>query len=171
VLSALAAVVLAGCAKPTAPATGGTGSNVVLITISPLVIQSVDTTACPNNTNGHIVGVQSAGVHTLCVGASTDTITCSPFAPNPVSAQVGQTVEWFNNSGEDVTLSQDNGNGNYSPMTTIPAGQTSGGLYWSQAGIINYTDSKCTITGFVTDNNLSGQFIPDQSITITVGSS
>jgi hypothetical protein len=161
-LSALAAVVLAGCASTTAPATGGTGSNVVLITISPLAIQSVDTTACPNNTNGHIVGVQSVGVHTLCVGASTDTTICSPFTPNPVSAQVGQTVQWFNNSGEDVTLSEGG-----TPLTTIPAGQTSGGLSWSQAGVIDYTDSQCSIVG----SNYGAQHIPYQSITITVGTS
>jgi plastocyanin len=161
-LSALAAVVLAGCATSTAPATGGAGSNVVLITISPLVIQSVDTTACPNNTDGHIVGVRSAGVHALCVGASTDTTICSPFTPDPVSAQVGQTVQWFNNSGADVTLFQGS-----TPITTIPAGQTSGGLSWSQAGVINYTDSQCAVIG----SNYGYQSVPVEQIIITVGTS
>lgn len=105
-------------------------------------------------------------------GPPTDTIICSPLTPNPASAAVGQTVEWFNNSGADLTLFQryaiNSGIPN-SPIVTIPAGQTSGGVYWSAVGTITYVISTCSISGNVFDDYLTGQYIPPGGLYITAG--
>ena len=105
------------------------------------------------------------------VTAVTDTVVCSPFTANPASVKVNQTVEWFNNSGAAVTLFQQyaiNSGQAATPIVTIPAGQTSNGVFWRQAGTISYTDSNCTIRGHDFDQNLPGQSVPKFTLLITV---
>jgi hypothetical protein len=106
----------------------------------------------------------TTGLHTRCVITPvTDTTICPTFNPEPASAAVGQSVEWFNNSGADITLFQASG---HTPIVTIPAGMTSSGVFWSEAGTIAYTASTCTMTGLV-PNGVSDP--PQQTIFITVG--
>lgn len=155
--STLAAVVLAGCSTATAP-TKSAGPTVTLITIGPPVM-TVDTT-------GTTVCSQGVGpFHTRCTAMPvTDTTICPTFSPQPASAPVGQSVEWFNNSGAAITLFQAP---DHTPIVTIPAGLTSSGVYWSQAGSIAYTASTCTMSGLIPSNAYDP---PQQTIYITAGS-
>ena len=155
VWSAVAAAVLIGCSTATAPA-DKTETKVSLITIGPPVT-TVDTT-------GSTICSRSVGAfHTRCTPtALTDTVSCPTFSPQPASAAVGESVQWFNNSGADVTLFQEPG---HSPIVTISAGLTSSGVFWSQAGTITYAGSSCTTSGY------RGNWTPPlETIYITAGS-
>jgi hypothetical protein len=156
VLLAAAATILIGCSTATAP-TKPAGPSASVITIGPPVM-TVDTTGS---------SVCSAGAgpfHARCVAsARTDTTICPTFSPQPASAATGQSVQWFNNSGSDITLFQAP---DHTPIVTIAAGLTSGGVFWSQAGTIAYTASTCTMSGLIPPDTNDP---PQQTIYITTG--
>ncbi|HTB77431.1 MAG TPA: hypothetical protein VK762_29505 [Polyangiaceae bacterium] len=83
----------------------------------------------------------------VAIGPGTDASGCPVFSPNPVSAHENQLVEWTNNTSASLTVFQFEGTNNgvpATPLTTVNAGATSGGIFWSNAGSIAVYPSGCS---------------------------
>lgn len=68
-----------------------------------------------------------------------DAAGCFAFSANPTSVHTNQLVQWTNNSSATITIYQSPA----TPLTTVGPGQTSGGVYWSNAGTVTYRPSSC----------------------------
>ncbi len=126
ILLAAAGIALGACYSNTP--TGAPAD--VLIAIGPGVVSQVDTMF----TNG-VVG-------------AIDTSTCPSFAPDTATVQLGQSVQWINNSGASLTLFESSLTvPTGSLIVTIAAGDTSAGTAPSGVSPIQYYSSTCVLTG------------------------
>ena len=83
----------------------------------------------------------------VAIGPGTDASGCPVFSPNPVSAHENQLVEWTNNTSTALTVYQYEGTNNgvpATPLTTVNAGETSGGIFWSNAESIAVYKGGCS---------------------------